>query len=118
MQFYKPHFEYKDDRGAIRGIIKDKNWQEINIITSKKGIERGNHYHEQTIECLFITKGKIKVHVKNLKTHEEKEYVVKENDCFVFEPYELHTLEILEDAEWINMLSVPMNNKNPDIHKK
>ena len=33
------------------------------------------------------------------------------------EPNELHTFIMETDAEWLNFLSEPMDERNPDIHR-
>lgn len=117
MNFIKPYFLHHDPRGSILGIIQNKSWKEINFIKSKKGCVRGNHYHKKTLECFFIVSGKIQVLVKNLKNKKIKKFIAKENDIFIIKPFELHTFKILENAQWINMLSKPIKKESNDIFK-
>ncbi|MBU1076202.1 MAG: cupin domain-containing protein [Spirochaetes bacterium] len=117
MYFIKPYFKFNDKRGGITGITQDMTWKEVNFITSKKGYQRGDHYHKRTLECFYIIEGKIKVITENIKTKKKKRVMVKDNDIFVIEPYEIHIFEIIKDSRWINMLSKPMNLKNNDFFK-
>ena len=57
IKFINSYFQNDDNRGNIYGIINQSNWQEINIISSRKGSVRGGHYHKKTIELFFIIEG-------------------------------------------------------------
>ena len=37
MKIIESYFTFKDDRGLIKGIVNEGNWQEINYVSSKKG---------------------------------------------------------------------------------
>ena len=116
MRFINPYFRHEDNRGIILGITQGMIWKEVNFVTSKKGTVRGGHYHKKTVEGFFVISGKIKVYIKNLKNNNENTFLIQNNDIFIIEPYEWHKFEILEDAEWINMLSEDMRN-SIDIFK-
>jgi len=81
------------------------------------GVTRGNHYHKTTREFFYIIRGKIIVTVTNVKTNNTTRFTASPSDCFIIEPYENHTVEFLEDTEWIVLLSENFNAENPDIHK-
>ena len=88
---------------------------------SKKGSIRGGHFHQYTRELFYILKGKIEIkiqEVKNKKLFGEQRIInVNPNDIFLIEPNYIHTFKIIEDAEWINVLSKKIDKKNPDILK-
>lgn len=50
---------FVDERGEITDIIDGDNVNSITLITSKKGAVRGNHYHKQTIQYLYLIEGKL-----------------------------------------------------------
>ncbi|MCL5125096.1 MAG: cupin domain-containing protein [Deltaproteobacteria bacterium] len=107
----------KDKRGAFIGICQE-SWAEVNFIKTAAGQLRGNHYHKETKELFFIISGRISVVVESTSTGEKTEFTAEANDMFMIEPGELHTFYTLTDAEWLNMLSIPMDNTNPDLHRK
>lgn len=113
-----PYFNFSDGRGEIEGIFQGKNWQEINIIRSIKGCIRGNHYHRETLEAFYVIEGKIKVTLVDIKTKEKNCYNLSAGDIFTIPLMTNHTFEILETAEWINMLSKPTVPGHEDIHKQ
>lgn len=105
IKIIKPYFHHEDERGLITGLIQEGNWKEINIITSKKGTRRGDHWHKETVELFIILEGKIKLY---LQQEEDKDrvmtLVLKKNDVFTIDPGTWHTFEVLEDSVWINAL--------------
>lgn len=113
-----PYLYVEDDRGRILGIIQGKQWKEINYIESKKGAQRGGHYHKVTTEGFFIIEGKIEVSLQRIGDNQKKDYIVESNDYFIIEPEILHTFKIMEDSKWINMLSQAMVDGAKDIQKK
>ena len=121
IKFFESHFRHKDERGSIYGIINKGNWKEINFIKSKKGSSRGGHFHKKTKELFYILKGKIQIRIQEVKNNKlvGKQNIIEVNpyDIFLIEPNYTHTFKIIEDAEWINILSKKIDTKNPDILK-
>ncbi|OGU35103.1 MAG: hypothetical protein A2068_06430 [Ignavibacteria bacterium GWB2_35_6b] len=48
-----------DHRGEITDLIDGFDVNSITLITSKKGAVRGNHFHKQTIQYLYLIEGKL-----------------------------------------------------------
>jgi len=127
MQKILPNIVHTDERGKIETIFAGKNFREINRFHSKKGIIRGNHYHKETEELIFLIKGEVLFKIKSLK-HEEEHEEEEENqihettllpgDALLIEPYELHTAEIKKDSEWISCLTKEYNHESPDIYEE
>ena len=80
------------------------------------GSKRGGHYHKETKELFFFIEGEIKITIEHLKKKQKQELTVHKGDILMVEPFEVHTFEIIKDAKWINILSVPMDKKDPDFH--
>ncbi|MCA1628892.1 MAG: cupin domain-containing protein [Acidobacteria bacterium] len=105
-----------DERGGFWGITQE-GWSEVNYIETAARQVRGNHYHKETRELFFIVSGEVEVVIDDLRSGEHVEMTVGKGDIFVIEPYELHTFRTRTDAQWINMLSVPVDQRNPDFHQ-
>ncbi len=110
------YFSHEDHRGVINGITNVGEWREINLITSLKGAIRGNHYHEQTTELIYIISGEAEF-AWHKKDGEKNIIQLKKNDCIIVEKGEYHTMLATMDTVWINALSIPMSPDNPDIHQ-
>lgn len=110
-------FSFKDERGILRQLISSQHgFKQINWATSKKGVSRGGHFHKIVTETFYLIKGRVKVHIKNMKTHEEQNKVFEIGDIFIIEPYDKHTVEALEDSEWVAFFNEQINNG--DIYKE
>ena len=112
------YFKYSDDRGSIEGLINVGNWNEINYIRSQANSIRGNHYHKKYLELFIIIKGKIEVEFQKVNSEKltgdiEKE-IFLEGSVFMVNPMVNHTFHVIEDSEWINVLSKG-NSKDLDI---
>jgi dTDP-4-dehydrorhamnose reductase len=112
----QPYFYHNDQRGKIVGLFQGLKWEEINYIESSKGSVRGNHYHKETLEGIFVTDGTIKVTLVDLAKNSKRSFIGKKGAAFIIHPQILHTFEVLEDSKWINMLSKSFSDKSKDIH--
>ena len=104
-----------DERGGFVGITQD-HWAEVNFIETKALQVRGSHYHKETRELFFIISGEIDIVIDDLVSGKHSEMSVSKGDVFIIEPYEVHTFHTKTDAQWINMLSQPVDPESPDFH--
>ena len=58
IQFLKPDFEHTDERGKLVQLVHD-GWKQVNVIESKAGQIRGNHYHKVNREAFYVNLSKI-----------------------------------------------------------
>ena len=116
MQKLSPYFKRLDERGGFLGITQE-SWAEVNFIETRANQVRGNHYHKETRELFFIVSGEIEVVIEDLNSGKHSELSFRKGDVFIIEPYEVHTFRTRTDAQWINMLSKPMDLQNPDFHQ-
>jgi dTDP-4-dehydrorhamnose 3,5-epimerase-like enzyme len=118
MEFLDQYVINQDDRGSFNGIVNKYTWGEINHITTKKDVVRGDHYHRYTKELFYILSGKIRVEIEHLVTEEAHDFVAEAGMAFIVDPYEVHKFTTLEDSVWLNMLSHRMDDGNPDFFKR
>jgi len=115
------YFKKIDEKGSIEGLVNEGCWQEINLISSKGGVIRGNHYHRNTRELFIILKGKIKVILQAVEDNrlkgEKLEVFVTEGDVLIIEPNVYHTFFPEIDSLWLNALTVKNDPTNPDFHE-
>lgn len=117
MKIFETNVVISDSRGRLEEIAKTGLWQQLNRVRTNQGAIRGNHYHKSTSELHYVLSGKLKLHIRNLRTDEEADYQFGEGDCFVVEPYEFHVLEHLTNVDYMVLFSEKFNPKNPDLHK-
>lgn len=94
----KTDFEFADERGTITQLIHE-GYKQINVITSKKGIFRGGHYHKENSEAFYIVSGSLKLRIN------EQEYSFKAGDFFGIDPYDIHSFTFEEDTTLVSMYS-------------
>ena len=118
----KNYISINDKRGKMIGLINEGNWQELNFFETEPNQIRGGHFHKYTDELFIILKGKIKIQSSKVGQNNQiigkkNNHIVTKGDVFIIPKLTYHTFEILERSEWINALSLRLNNDDPDIHK-
>lgn len=116
-----PHyFEHADARGTITGLLNAGVWREANLISSDAGVTRGRHFHKETEECFVILTGQIRALFRKQDDRgrwrqEDRQFGA--GDVFIVYPWVEHTFVIVTAARWINLLSAPLNQDQPDFHR-
>lgn len=98
LKIIKTDFHFVDDRGTIEQLIHD-GYKQINVISSKKGVVRGGHYHKENHEAFYIISGELNLYVNGVNYH------FSAGDFFGIEPYDLHSFEFLENTLLVSMYS-------------
>jgi len=112
-----PKEVFSDERGRIETISAGPAWKEVNRFTSMAGVTRGGHYHKTTNEILFVLSGHIEITCKNIKSGSKNTMEIKEDEGILIEPWELHTVKIIKNSEWISLLSQVYDKNQPDTHE-
>lgn len=101
MEITKIEPAFEDERGSIWDLLTDENIHHIGFLISKKGSIRGSHYHKEQKQYTLVTKGKIKVTVKNLQNNDSKIEIeeLSQMEMVFFPPFYYHSIEAIEDAE-------------------
>jgi len=112
----------KDQRGSLVEILKSNHFGQIFVSTSRKGVIRGNHYHNTKIEKFCVLKGKAVIKLRNILESEILTYAVSGEEVEVIDipPGYTHSIENLSEEElvvlfWANQIYDP---QNPDTHFK
>ncbi len=111
LKIIKTDFEFSDERGNITQLIHD-GYRQINVITSKKGVFRGGHFHKENDEAFYIISGQLEVEVNGVK------HIFADGDFFGIEPFDIHSFNFLEDTILVSMYSngVEKENGEKDIY--
>ncbi len=94
----KEDFQFADNRGTIVQLFH-AGYAQVNVITSKKGVIRGGHYHKENDEAFYVVSGKLKVTVN------DETAIFSDGGFFGIEPYDMHSFEFLEDTTLVSMYS-------------
>lgn len=98
LKVIKTDFAFTDERGTLVQLIHE-GYRQINVITSRKGVVRGGHYHKQNEEAFYIVSGELDVEVNGETTR------FKAGDFFGIEPFDMHSFRFLEDTVLVSMYS-------------
>ena len=99
LRMINPDFEFKDERGVIIQLVH-KGYNQFNLITSKKDVVRGNHYHKLNKEAFYVISGETEVEVNG------EVFVFKAGNFFDIEPYDMHSFRYLSDTVLVSMYSM------------
>lgn len=103
-------FQFVDERGRLSQLVHD-GFKQVNVLESKKGVQRGAHYHKQIFEAFYIVYGSVEVTFKN-KMNEQQIVIFKKGDFFEIPPLVLHNMFFLEDCLMVQMYDNPVENSN------
>ncbi len=90
--------DFEDHRGVISDILVKEKIDYVTIIFNNKGAIRGNHYHKETIQFLYVLEGSILV-ASQKKGKEVEEKVLKEGSLLFNEAREAHAIKSLEHSK-------------------
>lgn len=97
---------FSDHRGDILDILEDKV-EHIGMVTfSKKGLERGKHYHKKSTQYTYILDGKVKLITSDVKGKNRQEFVLERGVFAAIPPNVVHTYVSLTKAEMLDMTTV------------
>ena len=123
----KNDFLYKmeskeDNRGSFIELIKSNSFGQVSVSRSRKGIIRGNHYHNTKNEKFCVIKGKAVIKLRNILDDKIIPYYVSNKKIEVIDipPGYTHSIENLTDGDgemilliWANEIFDP---ENPDTY--
>jgi dTDP-4-dehydrorhamnose 3,5-epimerase-like enzyme len=103
---------FVDERGSIWDFLTGKVIHHIGFLVTKKGAVRGKHFHKEQKQYTLVTKGKMKIVVKELNNNDSKiqEFELKAYDMIMFPPYCYHSIEAIEDSECMVFTSKSREN--------
>lgn len=109
-----PDFTFKDERGSLIQLVHS-GYVQVNIITTNKGVVRGNHYHRKCREAFYVISGCVEV---TLTSNEEKQKTLfKAGDFFEIPPMIVHKMYYPEDCVMVALYDRPVEDDsgNKDI---
>ena len=92
-----------DARGQIADILYKTPVEHVAIIESRQGgLIRGNHYHKDTTQHIFVTRGSLRYwYQPSDRSQPVRSVVVREYELVSTPPLEVHALEILEPNQFV-----------------
>ena len=110
---------FEDERGAIANILEEPI-SHVAIITSKKGSIRGNHYHPDQTQYVYLVSGSyesISRDISNKDSKEEKR-MIEPGDLVITTPMVAHAMRFLKDSVMLNLTTGGRESHNLSEHTK
>jgi len=92
---------FVDERGSIWDFLTGETIHHVGFLVTKKGAIRGKHFHKEQKQYTLVTKGKMKIIVKDLKNNDSviQEFELEANDMIMLPPFHYHSIEAIVDSE-------------------
>ena len=101
---------HEDERGVIIDLLENEVVNAVTYITLAKDAIRGNHYHKETTQWNYITKGRVKI----LSQSGDKpvvEILAEKGDLYITPPMEKHAFVGIEESEMLVFTKGPRGGK-------
>lgn len=102
----KTQVAFTDDRGTITDIVQDVMVTDATIITTRAGAIRGNHYHKDTYQYLYMIEGRMRLTTRVAGGPIESTILVK-GDVVLSGPNEHHAMRTIEDTTFLVLTRGP-----------
>ena len=114
MEIIKTKINHEDSRGVIRDILIGIDIDAVTLLTAKAGSVRGNHYHKQSDQYLYIVSGRLTCAAQDRENPiETKE--VEGGDLVINKAWEKHAFKAIEDSTLLSLTKGP--RKGEDYEK-
>ena len=70
----------EDERGSFTELINTVDMGQVSVLISKKGITRGNHFHDTKMEKFIVLKGKARINLRHMITNDKMTFDVSSED--------------------------------------
>lgn len=80
IQILRPNFEFEDQRGKLIQLVRE-GFSQFNIIFSKAGTFRGNHFHKINKEAFYVIFGRFEITAE--KDGESETLTFSQGDMFL-----------------------------------
>ena len=111
MKVEKIPVAFKDARGEIIDVLKKGNVEYVTVIHSRKGAVRGNHYHKDTVQHLYVLTGRLRA-VAQMPGEPASEAVLEPGDLIVNVPLERHAFKAIEDTTFLVLTRGPRGGED------
>jgi quercetin dioxygenase-like cupin family protein len=111
MKISQQKINFRDARGTISDILDNVPVNAVTIITSKKGVSRGNHYHKKSIQYTYIISGRVK-YLSRKGAGKASSAILRAGGLAISPPGEAHTVVALADTVFLSITKGPRHGLN------
>lgn len=108
----RPDFVFENEKGILVQLIH-AGFSQVNVLKSKKGTQRGEHYHKKSREAFYVANGSVMLTLK--KDGQTQEVFFSEGEFFLIPTYVWHSMDFPEDCTLVALYDIPV--EQPDGSK-
>ena len=98
-------FSHIDERGSLVQLVHE-GFSQINVLTTRKGVYRGGHYHKISRERFYVVSGCVELTVTRDGQKEMCRF--RAGDFFEITPFTVHSMFFPEDCVMVAMYDIPV----------
>lgn len=99
-RIWRPSPAFVDERGEITDLLVREPVEYVTQITSRSGAVRGNHYHKETTQWIYVVEGRLQV-LTQLPGEAVRADVLEPGQLIINLPNERHAMIALTDARFL-----------------
>ena len=111
MKTSHPEETFSDGRGVIRDLLEKETIDSVTMITSRPGAVRGNHYHKETWQWIYLLSGRLR-YVTRFSDGMIAESYLAEGDMLLSEPLEVHAMEAVTECRFLVFTRGPRGGRD------
>jgi quercetin dioxygenase-like cupin family protein len=101
---------FADERGAITDVLEGEEVEHVTVIDSLPGSVRGNHFHRETYQWVYVVSGAFRYVVEGPDCG-YREGTARAGDLLLTEPMEKHALKALEPSTMVVLTRGPRGGR-------
>lgn len=102
---------FVDARGSITDILTGETIDGVTIITTHGGAVRGNHYHAETVQWLYILHGRMRITME-VPGAGRRSVILDQGDLLGQAPGERHAMRALEETTFVVLTRGPRGGRD------
>src|SRR3989344_7350324 len=92
---------HTDGRGAITDILEGVSIKHVGLVTFRKGVVRGNHYHKKQTQYSYLLEGEIRLVTKKASGGKITSKITKPGDFISIPPGFIHAYAATEKSSMV-----------------
>lgn len=109
------HPVHADSRGHITDIVTAADgfdFDSATIIISYRGSRRGDHYHKETTQMLYLLSGQLRVLTTKPNLGTVRQDVLFPGDSIIHSPMDAHAVIAVEDSQFLILTRGPRSGSS------
>ena len=106
-----PSVAFEDERGSIIDLVQGESFDAASMITTRAGGIRGNHYHNDTYQVIYLLAGSLRL-VTQMPGQKVVTRIAKAGDLIRTPAVERHAVQALEDCTMVVLTRGPRAGSN------